>query len=104
MKPCNINHEKDKDSAYICNPQTGRWVKRDGHIGKKLIENEKKNLPKIIDTKIKIVGPVTKIPILVKKAHIQLDENKPIIDELIQYKSLYYLPNDVKSSRLAVSS
>jgi hypothetical protein len=33
---CNKKNEKSKDPKYVCNPETGRWVKRDGKIGKQM--------------------------------------------------------------------
>ena len=36
-KTCNASNKKSKDDKYICNPETGRWVKIDGKIGKDLV-------------------------------------------------------------------
>ena len=35
-KTCNPNAQKANLSTHICNPTTGRWVKRTGKIGKAL--------------------------------------------------------------------
>ena len=35
-KPCNQKSPKASDPEYVCNPETGRWVKRNGTVAKKL--------------------------------------------------------------------
>ena len=35
-KPCNQSSPKASDPEYVCNPETGRWVKRNGAVAKKL--------------------------------------------------------------------
>lgn len=41
MKECNKKSPKASDPNYICNPKTGRWVKKDGLLGKKIRSNKK---------------------------------------------------------------
>jgi hypothetical protein len=41
-KKCNSNHKNTQDKNYICNPQTGNWVKKDGVVGKKILGKTKK--------------------------------------------------------------
>jgi hypothetical protein len=38
MKQCNSSHKNAQDDNYICNPVTGNWVKKDGAIGKKILQ------------------------------------------------------------------
>lgn len=35
-KPCNNTKPQAQDPDYICNPKTGRWVKRSGKVGQSL--------------------------------------------------------------------
>lgn len=39
---CNSNHKYAQDKNYICNPETGNWVKKDGVVGKKILGKTKK--------------------------------------------------------------
>ena len=34
-RKCNPKNEKSKKKKYMCNPQSGRWVLKDGLVGKK---------------------------------------------------------------------
>lgn len=77
--------EKAKDPNYMLNPTTGRWVKKDGVIGKKLLAS-------VLST---IEQP--KIPVRIKK-----EEYKFL---LIQHQSFYYTHRrncDLHSSKLAM--
>lgn len=35
-KPCNTKSSRAKDPEYVCNPVTGRWVKKSGKVGQAL--------------------------------------------------------------------
>ena len=37
-KPCNPKNKKSKLPEYVCNPKTGRWVKRTGAIGIEVVK------------------------------------------------------------------
>lgn len=36
VKPCKADNAHAKDPAYVCNPATGRWVKKSGKVGQAL--------------------------------------------------------------------
>ena len=42
MIECNPKLKSAKNKNYICNPKTGRWVKKDGKIGKQLLSSREK--------------------------------------------------------------
>lgn len=41
MKKCNLNNPKANNVNYICNEKTGVWVKKDGKIGKEILNATK---------------------------------------------------------------
>src|SRR5437016_4738955 len=105
MKPCNSKDSKANDPQYICNPSTGRWVKRDGEIGKKIINIQAKGIP----------VQFTKIPITIKTAlpsKIPIKTKLPVLPQpqaqttpelkLLKHQSVYYTLNNVVSSKLAI--
>ncbi len=83
------------DPNLIFNPNSGRYVKRDGVVGKKIIATQLKEqllLTNLPPTQIKLKLKITP---------------KPIIDiipafTLISHQSIYYFKNHIKSSKLAV--
>lgn len=40
--PCNPKNPKANSDQYICNPNTNRWVKRNGKVGKSLLPNSRR--------------------------------------------------------------
>lgn len=80
MKECNKKSPKASDPNYICNPETGLWVKKDGKIGKKILDN-KKSPEKIYKQK-----SLKKYSGAKHKIHEDADEN-----------NLVYIPNGSSS-------
>lgn len=93
MKECNEKHKHANNKDYICNPETGRWVKRGGAAHKKFL---KKQNP-VKKTVKKILNPKTgKLIVKGGSTHKKLiKERKKKISEWNQkYKTLNINPSD----------
>lgn len=84
-KNCPQKGKNAKNPNYICNPKTGKWVKKDGPTGKKilsLIQSRPKNPRGSRGISIPIVDSTTISPVTPKNydyAHVRMPKNEKTI-------------------------
>jgi len=64
MKDCNEKLAAAQNPRYICNPETGRWILRDGVCGQRLLAKLKSQAKSQAKSKVKSQGkkPASKKP------------------------------------------
>ena len=93
MNNCNPKHNKANDPDYICNPKTGRWVKKTGDIGKALLSTSIIDIPIVVRSK-------SKIPLIMKtEASITAS---PQGLNFKKYESIYYSIENKITNKLAI--
>ena len=83
-KICNPNLDKALDPDYICNPLTGKWIKKDGKLAKQLVKDgilSKLPAKAPAKPKAKVKAPVKPNPPVVKSTRLN-DKLVEMLEEL----------------------
>ena len=105
MKNCTDHNYKSNDPQYIYNPKTGRWVKKNGDVGKKIIHDQSESEQNVdnIGTQIAIKKPPINKKIVLKIKQPLQSQCLPNF-HLVKNNSIYYFihSSDQNPKKLAV--